>query len=661
LPKSIPDHTLGWMRLGTSAFGAGRNDLRSAEKRIALALLLFLAAGLVLAQPCAAGNGVFENTGSLVSARTVHTATLLPNGKVLVAGGFDHAVLASAELYDPASGTWTATSSLAAGRGVHSATLLPSGKVLVVGGYDDPNYLASAELYDPASGSWTATGNLGVPRAGHTVTLLPNGKVLVAGGFNASGDLSSAELYDPASGDWTPTGSFDWPRVGHSATLLLNGDVLAAAGNEPFVGAHPFGTLYDPTNGTWTRTGNLGISRGHHTATLLPDSRVLVAGGSDYNPIASAECYDPASGTWTATASMATYRYRHTATLLADGTVLVVGGRGGSTASSNNALAAAEVYNPGSGAWSAAGNLTAARYDHTATFLPDGKVLVTGGRNDGGVALASAELYVGPPTPPTLLNISTRLRALTGDKVPIGGFIITGTELKRVLIRGTGPSLNGILGTLSDPTLELHRGSATLATNDNWKIRADGTSQQADIEATTIPPANDFEPAILTMLSPGAYTVILAGKNNGTGVGLVELYDLGQGATSQPANISTRGFVDTGDNVMIGGLIVGGGSGGAARVIVRAIGPSVPVAGALADPTLELRDASGTLVASNDNWKMHSDGSSQQAEIEATGLPPANDLESALLQTFPAGNYTAIVRGVNNTTGIGLVEAYHLP
>ena len=259
------------------------------------------------------------------------------------------------------------------------------------------------------------------------------------------------------------------------------------------------------------------------------------------------------------------------------------------------------------------------------------------------------------------LNISTRMRVLTGDNVLIAGFIIAGTEPKNVIIRGIGPSLTGAGITLADPTLELHQGDVTLSTNDNWKINDQtGQSQEADIRATTIPPSNDLESAILMTLSPGAYTAILAGKNGGTGVGVVEVYDLAQGANSKLANISSRGFVDTGDNVIIGGFIVGGGSGNGGRVIVRALGPSVPVAGALADPTLELHDRSGTTLATNDNWKTRPNGSSQQAEIEVTTVPPASDLESALVQTLPPGNYTAIVRGKNNTTGIGLVEVYAL-
>jgi hypothetical protein len=260
--------------------------------------------------------------------------------------------------------------------------------------------------------------------------------------------------------------------------------------------------------------------------------------------------------------------------------------------------------------------------------------------------------------PSQLLNISTRMRVLAGDNVLIGGFIVTGSDAKKVIVRGIGPSLTsqGVPGALADPTLELHDSTgATIASNDNWK-----DTQQADIQATGIPPSNDLESAIVATLpaNNSAYTAILRGKNNTTGVGLVEAYDLDQAANSKLANISTRGFVDTGDNVMIGGFILGPSGASSAKVIARAIGPSLTasgVANALQDPTLELHDANGTTIASDDNWK-----DTQQSEIEATGIPPTDDRESAIVATLAPGNYTAIVRGKNNTTGVGLVEVYNL-
>jgi uncharacterized repeat protein (TIGR03803 family) len=276
-----------------------------------------------------------------------------------------------------------------------------------------------------------------------------------------------------------------------------------------------------------------------------------------------------------------------------------------------------------------------------------------GGSNQGTIF----RLNMAPPR--NLLNISTRAQVLTADKVLIAGFIITGSDPKKVIIRGIGPSLAGVGTALQDPILELHQGSATLAISDDWK------EHQADVEATTIPPTNDLESAIVATLAPGAYTAILSGKNSGTGVGVVEVYDLAQAANSKLANISTRGLVDTGENVMIAGLIVdaGGGGGGNARVILRALGPSLSasgIQGALPDPELELHDASGTTIASNDNWKIRPDGSSQQGEVEATSIPPTDSLESALVQTLPPGSYTAIVRGANDSTGVATVEIYNL-
>ena len=253
-----------------------------------------------------------------------------------------------------------------------------------------------------------------------------------------------------------------------------------------------------------------------------------------------------------------------------------------------------------------------------------------------------------------LLNISTRMRVLTGDNVLIGGFIITGTVPKKVILRAIGPSLSTAMppvpGALADPVLELHKPDGTVITNDNWR-----DTQETEIIASTIPPTNNLESAIVATLDPGNYTAVVSGKNGGTGVGLVEAYDLDQTA-GRLANISTRGFIDTGDNVMIGGIIVGGET--ACDILLRGIGPSLTdqgVPGALQDPTLELHDGNGNTLTSNDDWK-----ETQQTEIEATGIPPTNDRESALISTVAPGSYTAIVRGKNDTTGIGLVEAYNL-
>ncbi|MBA3832267.1 MAG: right-handed parallel beta-helix repeat-containing protein [Chthoniobacterales bacterium] len=254
------------------------------------------------------------------------------------------------------------------------------------------------------------------------------------------------------------------------------------------------------------------------------------------------------------------------------------------------------------------------------------------------------------------LNISTRADVLTGEKILDGGFIITGTGAKQVLIRGLGPSLGEqmLSGFLADPVLELHDSAgALLVTNDNWK-----ETQAAEINATGIPPTDDAESAIVTTLDPGAYTAILSGHSGGTGVGLVEVYDLDTAAISTLGNTSTRGFVGTNDNVMISGFILGAGEGAMDRVIVRALGPSLQIAGIvdrLADPALELHNANGALIASDDDWQ-----DTQKSEIEATDLAPPNPKESAIVQTLAAGNYTAIVRGVDQTTGVGLLEVYDL-
>ena len=260
-----------------------------------------------------------------------------------------------------------------------------------------------------------------------------------------------------------------------------------------------------------------------------------------------------------------------------------------------------------------------------------------------------------PVPAPQFLNISTRLAVGTGDNVLIGGFILTGTEAKPVMLRGIGPSLGaiGVPGFLADPTIELHKPDGTVVTNNNWR-----DTQEQEIIDTGIPPTDDLEAAIVATLDPGAYTCVLRGTNAATGVGLVEAYELVDYTASELANISTRGLVQTGDNVMIGGFIIGRIEENSS-VILRAIGPSLTalgVAGALQDPVLELHDENGAIIKSNDNWM---DSPDQQAIIDH-GLAPTEEKESALLAMLSSGAYTAIVRGVGGTTGVSLVEAYHL-
>jgi len=246
------------------------------------------------------------------------------------------------------------------------------------------------------------------------------------------------------------------------------------------------------------------------------------------------------------------------------------------------------------------------------------------------------------------------MQVQTGASVGIGGFIITGSAPKHVLIRAIGPSLtgSGIPGALADPVLELHGpGTFVTITNDNWR-----DTQEAEIQATGIPPTNNLESAISANLAPGGYTAIVKGKNNSSGVALVEVYDLQQ-SVGKLANISTRAFVSTGSNVVIAGFILGN-NGGNDRIAVRGLGPSLTAAGlsnVLADPILELRDANGVLRASNNDWQ---DNPAQAAELIAAGLAPTNSLESGIASTLPPGAYTALLAGLNNGTGIGLVEVY---
>jgi len=267
--------------------------------------------------------------------------------------------------------------------------------------------------------------------------------------------------------------------------------------------------------------------------------------------------------------------------------------------------------------------------------------------------------------PAQLLNLSTRARVLTGDKVSIAGFIVVaasgaGTS---VVLRGLGPSLtnNGVPGALQDPVIEVYRGNTLLQTNDNWKIDdKTGNSQQNSIEGTGVAPTDNRESALVFFPETNAtYTVVLRGKNNTTGVGVVEIYDLNQFSNAALGNISGRAFIDTGDNALFAGFISGAGGGAPTKIVVRGLGPSLTAAGvpgALQDPILDVFNSNGAIVATNDDWKT----GLQQSEIQQTGLAPSDDREAAIVGLFPAGTFTAVVRGKNNMTGVGSVEIYQI-
>jgi len=455
-----------------SAAALGQTTITASSGSISGSATMTVTAGFVL-------------TGPLNTARQYHTATLLNNGLVLIAGGFGSSgALASAELYNPVNGTFMSTGSLNTARGQHTATLLQNGTVLILGGTDGNSSLASAEIYNPATATFTPVGSLNTARAMHSATVLPSGMVLVCGGIDPNNQpLASAELYNPYTGTFTSAGNLNVARSLHTAALLNNGQVLLAGGNPQ--AAQTSAELYDPSSGTFTSTGNLNAGRYDHTATLLNDGTVLIAGGTGGNGApATAELYDATTGMFTPTGSLSTARFEHTASLLNNGTVLIAGGFAG-----NGALNSAELYDPASGTFSLTGSLSNARYNHAATLLNNGMTLITGGFNE--VVLAGSEFYEPTSlTPPNLVSISV---SPANPTVPLGAaqpMVATGTfsdNSTQQLASVTWSSSNSAsVATTNDAT---DHGAAYAAASGSAVVTACAGSVCGSTPVTVGPPA----------------------------------------------------------------------------------------------------------------------------------------------------------------------------
>ncbi len=372
---------------------------KSTLARVAVAAVLLVAIHVT----AFAASGTWAAAASLHNARDGHTATLLSNGNIVVAGGENNnSAMASTEVYSPLTSSWTNSGNLNVARSNAGALLLPNGMVLVAGGCVSTCLgatTASAELYNSVSGTWSSTGSMAKARTYFGMVLLPSGKVLAAGGctgLNAngcSGITAKAEIFDPSSGKWTATGSMTAARGTFTLTVLATGKVLAAGGingaNNPIGSAE----LYDPSTGKWTVTGKMITARDEHTAALLSTGNVLVAGGENAAGVTTTktELYNPSTGKWSATGNLNTSRLEHSSTMLANGNVLIAGGNN-VTNNATTVLSSAELYNPATGKWTKTGSMSNARVGHTATLMVSGMVMVASGSNPNN-DLTSCETY----------------------------------------------------------------------------------------------------------------------------------------------------------------------------------------------------------------------------------------------------------------------------
>ncbi len=621
---------------------------------------------------------IISDTASECSDNTWTTTSVVnaPGGGSVVWTGSEMIVWGGATggRYNPSTDSWTATSIAHAPVARFSYPAVWSGTEMIIwGGFDGGSFFNTGGRYNPSTNSWTATtvANAPIARFSHTA-VWTGSEMIVWGGFGSNlAVLNTGGRYNPRTDTWTATSTTNAPTARELHTAIWTGsDMIVWSGytntNPAWVNT---GGRYNPSTDSWeaTNTTNAPGARDYHTA-IWTGSEMIVWGGLGglfHNPLNTGGRYNPGTDTWiaTSTTNAPTSRGFHTA-IWTGSEMIVWGGEG------LDAVNTGGRYNPSMNSWTATtlANAPTARFSHTAVWT--GREMIVWGGTDGISGFNTGGRYCAPFPGSQLGNISTRAFVQTGDNVMIGGFIVQGSQLKRVIIRAIGPELTrfGVPNPLFNPTLELHDGTgALIASNDNWVTTIIGgiitSNQFVEIRDSGHAPGDGRESAIIADLAPGDYTAIVRGVDNMIGVALVEVYDLSGDASSILGNINARSFVQTGDNVMIGGFIVQGTE--PKRVIIRAIGPELTQHGVpnpLADPTLELHNGTGALIASNDNWQTTIIGGiiirNQVQAIMLSGHAPTQPSESAIIADLPPGNYTAIVRGVNNTTGVALVEAY---
>jgi hypothetical protein len=585
--------------------------------------------------------------------------------------------------YDPSTDSWTATTTMHAPTGRELPTTVWTGSEMIVwGGYSydgSDNYWNTGGRYNPGTDSWVATSITNAPSGREAHTAVWTGSAMIVwGGLDVlpngfPHDLNTGGIYNPGTNSWTATSTAHAPSARDSHAAVWTGSEMLIWGSFDASGGR-----YNPDTNTWAATSTVNAPSGRASPKAVwTGSEMIVWGGyffdGTFHYLNTGGRYNPNTNSWTTTSTANAPDGRSSHTAVWNGAEMIVWGGHGDLDLLGYYFNTGARYDPSTDSWTATSTVNApdGRYRHTAVWTGS-EMIVWGGILYSNTSTGTGGRYCAPFSGSQLGNISTRAFVQTGDNVMIGGFIVEGTEPKRVIIRAIGPELTqfGVPNVLANPTLELHDGTgALIGSNDNWQHTIIGgiitSDQRGDIRNSGYAPTDGRESAIIAELSAGNYTAIVRGVNDMTGVALVEVYDLNSEANSTLGNISTRSFVQTGDDVMIGGFIVQGIA--AKRVIVRAIGPELTqygVPNVLADPTLELHDSAGALIASNDNWRTTIIGgiitTNQVRDITASGLAPTDGRESAIIAELPAGDYTAIVRGVNNTTGVALVEVYDL-